>query len=152
MQEIDVLFELSEECVKTINDEIPTINQGGCGIFAEKLYNILDKMGLNPTVVFITRYTGDWREWLGYDLNDKGVSIRNGMLDPFCHVMVKVDGYYLDSSGIYDRLAEHPMNCVVGSSFTPEFDLGIEALRDILKLDIWNDNYKKSNTRENKIW
>ena len=42
------------EQYQILNERIPYINEGGCGIFAEKLFNILTSLGLNPKLIVLT--------------------------------------------------------------------------------------------------
>lgn len=147
MTELQVLNDLADEIRNDIDNNIPNINCGGCGIFAERLYKVLDKMGYNPTIAFVTRYPDDWDSWLKLSNRDKTTTIQFGNLDPFCHVMVKCDGYYFDSSGMYHTLTHHPMNEGRSLKVSAKYDMDIQGLRELLKLNIWSDIYERSNTK-----
>lgn len=71
---------------------VHSINNGGCGIFAEHLYYTLSKAGLEPIITVIGKGEEQIKEVLRN--NGKGSEIE------FYHIVLYVDGYYIDSGGL----------------------------------------------------
>ena len=49
---------------KHVNQALPHINRGGCGIFAEKLYIKCKALGLDPKIIVLTRCSEQMNERL----------------------------------------------------------------------------------------
>ena len=77
---------------QNINETVRNINRGGCGIFAEKLYNILLKFGNKPKLLVITT------DAEGLKTRISGETSMGGALE---HIVVQVGKYYYDSQGRY---------------------------------------------------
>ena len=76
--------------LRAIGKKIPNINYGGCGVFAEALHAALAKSGIKSAIAIVSR-EGD------------GVirSVNELNFAQFMHMVVRVDGKYLDSDGVY---------------------------------------------------
>lgn len=84
------------EQYQTINEKVPYINHGGCGIFAEKLYILLCSLNLKPKLIIITDNS------LGMDERVKGAGYCTKHGYAFItHIVIKLNGKYIDSTGIY---------------------------------------------------
>src|ERR1017187_4244997 len=110
---------------KVINKELPKLNSGGCGAFAEHLYLTLVKLGLKPTLAVATndvfamqKRIEAWRlfgekaectyqmrlykdypkDYFNYQ-DEYGYAIVD-------HIIILLDGKFIDSSGVY-RSEEH---------------------------------------------
>src|SRR5688572_13388593 len=88
------------EALPVIDRTVPTeINSGGCGIFAELLYHDLEDLGYKPEIVAIL-FTENCKQRKASLLKlidgDPTVCKKTGV----DHVLVKLDGMYLDSTGI----------------------------------------------------
>jgi uncharacterized protein YvpB len=107
---------------KSLNEDIPNINNGGCGAFAEHLYLTLVKLGLKPTLAVATnnilameyrikawrlfgekaectyqmRLNNDYPEnYFNYERH-YGYAI-------IAHIIILLDGKFIDSSGVYSK-------------------------------------------------
>lgn len=79
-------------------NRIPYLNQGGCGLVAEELYKWLQYNHLQPEVVILEdNYPDHFVDAVKY--NDTGY-VCNGP----SHVVIKLSGMYIDSTGIHNRL------------------------------------------------
>ena len=95
MQPKQILKEIVNELGLVVHN-VNFINSGGCGIFAEHFYYTLSKAGLKPTIVVIGRGEQQIKEAL--QNNGKHYDIH------FSHIMLYVDGVYLDSHGVHIKL------------------------------------------------
>lgn len=95
MKSTQIIQKLYSE-YKELNQIVPRLNWGGCGIFAENLYKTLANLGLKPKLVVIT-------------LNSKAMNQRikgkhyNGYA-PIHHIVIKVGSKFIDSEGVYKHL------------------------------------------------
>jgi hypothetical protein len=134
-----------------INEKVPRINHGGCGVFAEKLYMVLCNLGLTPKLIVITdnrkgmneRVKGEdnWSDKFGY------ASIT--------HIVVKIGKHYVDSTGIYSSVKyvceHHAYRISIREVSTT---LTIDTLKDWNNNPyIWNDSFNRRHikTIENKL-
>lgn len=134
---LTLLFELFAD----INEKVPRLNYGGCGVFAEKLYHLLCGLGLNPKLIVITDNAKGMNERVkGYDK----WSFKYGYAS-ITHIVVRVGRYYIDSTGIYKSIV-----------FVCEFHKYRETQRQVstrLTIDvlekwnaqpyIWNDSFNR---------
>lgn len=74
--------ELNERLTKV--DGIPNVNCGGCAFVAFHIYNALKNKGFDTKYIIL------------------------GEGDDIYHVMVLVDNYLVDSTGIYENTGQHP--------------------------------------------
>jgi hypothetical protein len=84
------------EQYSSINEKVPYINHGGCGVFAEKLYNIMRNIGLKPQLVVITNNRIEMDKRIRGEAHNYGSII---------HIVVKIHGKYVDSTGVYKSIA-----------------------------------------------
>ena len=119
-----------------INGRIPDINRGGCGIFAEELYNTLIKLGNKPQIYIITRFNiNDVLEAIAND-NTYGFS--------FNHIIIKIGKYYYDSNG--KRTIEDYRD-IYGSNIS-FVNCSIEYLNKLnANIDVWNDTFNRNKTK-----
>ena len=81
--------------IKPVNENNRTINWGGCGLFAMALVKHLRRMGYSPTLVLIDYSPNQYKDYME----------EYGYIPAFApkpsHVMVKLNKYYIDSTGAY---------------------------------------------------
>jgi hypothetical protein len=133
---LTIIEKLYAECQKVkINTKVPTINRGGCGIFAEVLYHKLIKLGLKPILGVITykSFEGD---------TDRLVDMKY-QINNVRHVVVIVGKKLIDSEGIY--------NDVIDTKYDkPKLikNIPIEKLMEWNKdRGLWNPRFKANHTR-----
>lgn len=83
---------------KKINEAIPTLNCGGCGVFAYEAYKLLDSLGLSVKLGVIT-----------YDKTRTLDCLRNNgtpRATPFSHIVLCIGRKIIDSEGVYDKVGE----------------------------------------------
>ena len=119
----------------SINQRIKYINFGGCGVFAEHLYDKLELLGFKPKLVVFTNSCKELEKRLSLD-EKKMIDYWKGM---FYHIMIMVDGYYVDckwcSSEIPALYTKHEIS--------KKLDIG--TLRYINQLPIWNSTFDRDN-------
>jgi len=75
--------------LKDINNRIPKINEGGCGVFAILLWNELRQLDIwTRPIAFMDKKP----VWSLY------------------HVALKYDGYYFDSDGVHEEMTKYGYN------------------------------------------
>ena len=154
MIKVDNLKEIVNQ-LKVINDVIPNLNYGGCGIYAlavaENLYAkgipcelaIIGSMGTTDEVIYnnsvynvVKRCKRRNREINARRLHDNGFTLY--------HVMVKIETetgtVYIDSEGVYD----HPENS--------RWSVGIEGIADIETMRPFIENTEGWNSSFNRQW
>jgi hypothetical protein len=98
--------------IEKIRNLIPYINQGGCGIFAHHLSEVLSKKyKLKHRIVYI-----DSEKKEKYN---------------FKHILIEIDGYLLDSEGFYYRETSNKIKY-----------LSKKKLKEYLSKKIWNKKFK----------
>ena len=114
---------------KHVNQALPHINRGGCGIFAEKLYIKCKALGLDPKIIVLTRCSEQMNERLKNEgeylhklFNDYRFTISDKAY--IRHIMVRIDNHCIDSNSI--KHIESIRDAVV--------EVGIDKLRE------WNAN------------
>lgn len=149
MEAIKIARNLHEN-VESINDAIPDINSGGCGIFAEHLYKTLIKLGLKPTIVIITNDI----DRMPFYVENKELYLEES--DAYIrHVMIELDTYLIDSKGVYFSLEETKWHCEGEEN---EIEISIELLTYWnSKPELWNpwfnrDHIKTIETKLNKCY
>lgn len=135
---IEIVKELFEHYYD-INEKVNNINQGGCGVFAEKLFIALTKLGLKPKLVVLTDNslamkhrildTEDYASYYGYAYIE--------------HIAVKVGSILVDSEGIYKNVWDLRY-CGEYESRQVCNTLTLEVLQE------WNANARMWNDRFNR--
>src|ERR1017187_6547488 len=95
------IFESLEWNYTAIDTSIQNINRGGCGIFAEELYNLLLDLGFKPKLVILAN---------DYDKDNLVNAIRTNMPSyymadndiGFSHIMISTNGHLIDSNGVHE--------------------------------------------------
>lgn len=124
------------------------IDNGGCGFIANALHQILSDMGYQPRIVVLTNYIWYWPNQdsitavqdmvnsnstliqTNNDINDRGIVLT--------HVMLNLNGHYIDLSGCYKRIEETSTwkTCKETLELTPEI------LKRITSTQVgWNDMF-----------
>jgi len=126
--------------LRAIGKKIPNINYGGCGVFAYALHAALAKSGIKSAIAIVSR-------------KGNGVIRSVNELDGahFMHMIVRVDGKYLDSDGVY---AGNTLTAVSNSRakygwMADKLDVAHpKALTAMNKLaDEWNPRFDRTNIR-----
>lgn len=120
------LLDTLHEMVKPINQRVPYINCGGCGIFAEHLYNALSQLKLKPKLVVLTNDRVMMIKRIKGKANFDDANIK--------HIVIRVGEWYIDSKQMILSIEGFGYS---GSQFTDS--LPIEVLTK------WNKNYEQWN-------
>lgn len=97
LKTIDIATLLYNE-YKPINEKVNHIDCGGCGVFAEHLYKVLTKLGIECKLVVITGNVPSMNRRI------KGLPRkRNCGYGYIEHIMVEVDKMFIDHDGIAKR-------------------------------------------------
>lgn len=118
-----------------INSKLPTLNMGGCGLFAEHLYNVLVDLGFNPKLVIITNDPKEMEQLINNEIHHTEcmTSIR--------HIVVKVDRYYIDSKLITSNVDMFGYGR--NSRYTDK--LSVDVLSEWNKdIERWNDAFDRN--------
>ncbi len=78
---------------KKIDAEIPTLNRGGCGVFAYEAYKLLDSLGIKVKLGVITINKSS----TSYYLKNNGGANET----PFDHIILCIGRKFVDSGGLY---------------------------------------------------
>lgn len=108
-----------QEAFRELNECVPHINCGGCGIFAEHLYTALVALGKKPSLVIITDNSYYMRKRI-----ESGKKNSNSTL---YHIVVKLGKYYYDNNGVYDEY--HIKNMYWGANELCEIE--IDRLKEL---------------------
>ena len=114
-----------------INNKVKHINKGGCGIFAKHLYIKLKLMGYSPRLVIITNDIDDTKKLLNESIAFAGLYI---------HIMVKVNGKYLDCQGIYKTF-----NNTEYENFKVYGLFSFQRLNEMNDEPMWNPKFNRDN-------
>ena len=138
---------VSELTKKHIDNKIPYINWGGCGIVAEHLHDLFTSIGVKD--IEIVLLVKAWRiEDMDYfldnikkrrlapDFNTKEYS----NIPPFSHIILRVDGVYIDSEGVYKDWEQIKGYYDTDIVFGMDYDLLHKINR---KPSLWNRVYKR---------
>ena len=111
---------------------VPTMNRGGCGIFALLLTEHLYKLSIPYNILV---YTDDH---CANDVELERYINTNGDAQNICgvsHIVVQIDDYYVDSYGIVD----------LPKRITAKILIGREKLQDLVDtVPIWNSTFDRS--------
>lgn len=88
--------EALKELMTFLTTKVSCINYGGCAIAAIAIHDCLKKHGFKSEIVYAYSYRGE-----SYEINKKG---RKDFSDfaACSHAMVKVNGFYIDATGVRD--------------------------------------------------
>lgn len=144
-QKDEFLFELGEE-IKKINDKYPDINYGGCGLFAVLLYNKLKNLGYNPVICSFVYNEQAFRKSIEIYNKEGILSYELKRREGFCHVILKVGDFYMDSTGVYEIVTE-----------MDEFCMGYRVVEGVSykmilecsnKRSLWNNTFNRNHISE----
>jgi hypothetical protein len=124
--------------LKNIGNQIPNIGNGGCGFFARSLSKQLIK--LNIPYKIIARF-GLWDEQednLKRYLRSGNVHDGNREFTA-AHVVIEVDGIYLDHDGYSEEN---------GKLYRESVEISMKNLEDMIEYSDWNPQFDRSNVPE----
>lgn len=147
---MEELVDLIKEINWQVKNEIPKINQGGCGVFASKLYKELVKLGYQPKILILDGKYDDFsqkKETLNNRINKLPI---NGKLKhtSFAHCCLEVGGLVFDGKEVGQKFLDSWIyRYPIRGNYT------IEELDLALKVGSWNSSYsrRKKNPTLNKI-
>lgn len=126
-----------EKYAETTGNKVWNLNRGGCGIFAEHLYYVLKKAGLDPKIVIIGGISHLIENSIKHNLSGRDLE--------FTHIVLRVNGYYVDSDAIRTPravLAKWRNDCVIEG-------LTIEQLNSWNKDEyVWNSDFDRSQIKK----
>jgi hypothetical protein len=101
-----VIYQL-EPVLPQVKKKFPSINRGGCGVFANLLANELDKLGIKYKIIWIGRDSKDKRRinkiFKHYGGQVNLMDFNNSDIY-LAHVMIKVGRKFIDASGVYKSI------------------------------------------------
>ena len=117
-------FVLTQKLQDILN-AYPTINKGGCGLFAKELGMILQDKGYKVEVIILFAYRHCREDGNNFISNNQLTKLYESYYS-WTHVMLLVNGkYYIDSSGVYkDFKGWLDANRVIHRHRSRPFDLG----------------------------
>jgi len=134
---------------RKINSEIDNINAGGCGVFAEHLYNTLKRLGLKPKLGVVTNsikginYRIKVWEMFGKDRYDL-YGYHYGVVEHI--VVILEDKLLVDSTGVYSHIKQHRDNYYHDKRLSKK--LNLKVLKNWNKKgSFWNDEFDRDNER-----
>lgn len=132
MKAAEILAILTEANKELNDNNVRYINNGGCGIFAERFYRILFKLGKKAKIVILTTRV---------DLYYKQFITDKYYYNVCNHVIVKIGRCYYDSDGKFD----------LSTKFTycdKIEDVPIMVLRKFIERTSWNSMFNKEHITE----
>jgi hypothetical protein len=122
-----------------LRNNIPNLDNGGCGIFAVLLYEKLKESGFTPRVVTITR--DPW----GVKTNFK-----NGPIEtPFCHFVVRVGDNFIDPFIIANTFKKFCQNDPDWQNTTHLYCIDYTTLKEWVACeDAWNQRFNRNRIPE----
>lgn len=133
---VDLVLSLN----KQINNEIPEINYGGCGVFALIMAKQLELLGYNPIIHILTSYydnTEDKKRVLNEVMNGNRVNRSDKLETSFAHCCIEVGGLLFDGKMIGAAFKNKWTSYPITGSYTKE------ELALALKIGSWNDDYSR---------
>ena len=140
-----------ERVLSDVNSLNCRINSGGCGFFAFKLYEVLTNMDFNPKLVLVynSKHSLDkGNEIINSNSSKNKIDVSSLDMLGWTHVMVKVNGYYIDSNGIEKKFDDKGWGGIFG-------DLSFDILSDMIRPNsgitwnpMFNNNYKRVISRK----
>lgn len=126
---------------EVVNEEIDNVNRGGCGFFAKHIYELLKKKGFNPELVLLVRE---------YAVDDADYYISNNNINDlfntnWYHVMVRIDGLFIDCKGFFTKIEQHPTFNDLAS-----VDLPYDMLKVMLSSKYshrWNPSFDRDDSK-----
>jgi hypothetical protein len=130
LEESNETIAFLEEGLNYVNICTPTdINSGGCGVFAQLLYNKFQELGVKVEILALFSDT-ESKSYQGFKKYiDTGVFTNNAMIE---HVVIRFGELYLDSTGIYNSK--------------------ISLMKDIIPMSIEQLNFMVENAKWNTIF
>lgn len=100
-----VIYHL-EPVLPKVKEKFPTINWGGCGVFANLLATELDKLGVKYKIIWIgddSKHKKDIKRIFKDKGNDVCLLDFNNEFIWVSHIMIKIGRKFIDASGIYEN-------------------------------------------------
>lgn len=140
MQHYQLSYKALSGKLQTINGNYPHINAGGCGFFAQVLGNALKNKGIKVEYIFLGSTFWSTKENIinlsNETINTVGMKeIYDEYNVALGHIVVKVDGVFIDSTGVKDDVAEFKLNYVEAGTITAE------TLEKWVKCSDWNNDF-----------
>ena len=145
---VHIVKAVSELTLEHIDKKIPYMNWGGCGLVAEHLYDLFNDIGVKDIeIILLVKgcYVEDMINWLIKIMKIRkagsSVSIAQYKLIPaFSHIILKVDGIYIDSEGTYKSKLEMPDF----STRTEVSGMDYELLHGLNRIpELWNPKFER---------
>jgi len=130
------------ETMEFIKKRYPSINSGGCGIFANDLGVILSNEGYKVEYVFVCR-DSVWKEKIDIMIDNKNIdTLMSGSVD-WLHILTVVNGYVIDSEGMktynqYHRSGIYNTNIRFSKPFGKDI---LDALNSPTYAHNWNKTF-----------
>ncbi len=124
-----------------LENELPYINHGGCGLFTKLLYEKL--VADHPTIKIIwfdSYLSAEERNDLITYTTNNGYGDGRGNSLSCSHIMIELYGFHIDGHTIYKQFDHQWANRTYQGYFT------IDELNLAIKYGYWNSMYDKSKT------
>ena len=144
--EFSVIEKLSNDLRKNIYNKIPHINNGGCGIFAIYLYNVLSKLGYNPEIKVIYSSGYDSKVFDNQISEYNQSNVEKSALSSWGHFYVKIGDFFIDANGI----TENPLYGQYSYYYLSKQSMDINILKDLCSKKYkhyWNPMFDRKSQR-----
>ena len=125
---------------KVITNRINNINNGGCGIYAKALYDVVHKQYPDLDVKFVIIAKSFAIDTLNEKLSSKSTT---KSLGDWYHILTVIDGKYIDAYRNTKSIKTHLIHFKGDFNITSEF--GIDILRKVFKDTKWNPSFDQKN-------
>ena len=132
------MLKIIESKIKEIGNEFPSIRFGGCGVFAELLFDKLTAIDIVPKVIIF-----GWTKPIEVEELNKKQPCASKLLKEFhfFHIALKVNKVFIDSDGIHKSFEEIRKKNKL--PFVSQREIRYKTLRFLNKQGIWNDKFDR---------
>jgi hypothetical protein len=149
-----LIFKPMDAILKTLKKELPriyekfnNINKGGCGEIAIFLYDELKECGVNSSIRVLERNhikepfenlkSNTNNDFTPYEFQDN--------VNTLTHLVVKINGYYVDCTGVYktiSKMRDYSDLCDIG-------EFPVSPLRKLVsEVGLWNSAFDRNQLPE----
>jgi hypothetical protein len=126
--------------LKKINRKIRNINYGGCGVMAVMIYDKLKLLGYKPKICVMVYNIANFSKSMDMYYKHGLEYYVDNRTEGLPHIVVKANGYYIDSSGAYSNY--HEINSMAEYLYE---DVDVEFIRECCDVvDIWNNVFDRN--------
>lgn len=134
-----------ERVLSDVNSLNCRINSGGCGFFALKLYEVLTSMDFDVKLIFVYNNKSSLEKgnnFINSNSNKGRVDVKGLDFLGWSHVMIRVNGYYIDSKGLEKKFEDKGWGSIYGSLTYDILSEMVKPNSGITWNPMFNKNYK----------